>query len=83
MTLPAEPGTAADGLPAPRQAGAAGDVGYLCQDRWHHAGPPPVTHPDFGSYATLKCGIEYERQRIAWLRWMVEQFTSHLAADGR
>jgi hypothetical protein len=55
----------------------------LCQDRRHHAGPPPVTHPDFGSYATLKCGIEYERQRIAWLRWMVEQFTSHLAADGR
>jgi hypothetical protein len=31
-----------------------------------HAGPPPVTHPDFGSYATLKCGIEHERQRIAW-----------------
>jgi hypothetical protein len=42
-----------------------------------------VTHSDFGSYATLKCGIEYGRQCIAWLRWMVEQFTSHLAADGR
>jgi len=36
-----------------------------------------VTHPDFGSYATLKCGIEHERQRIAWLRWIVRQFTSH------
>ena len=47
----------------------------------HHAGPPPVTHPDFGSYATLKCGIEYERQRIAWLRWMVREFTSHQAAE--
>jgi len=47
----------------------------------HHAGPPPVTHPDFGSYATLKCGIEYERQRIAWLRWMVRQFTSYQAAE--
>jgi virulence activator alpha len=46
----------------------------------HRAGPPPVTHPDFGSYATLKCGIEYERQRIAWLRWMVRQFNSNQAA---
>jgi DNA-binding PadR family transcriptional regulator len=36
----------------------------------HNGGPPPVTHPDFGSYATLKCGIDYERQRIAWLQWM-------------
>ena len=46
----------------------------------HGAGPPPVTHPDFGSYATLKCGTEYQRQRIAWLRWMAGQFTSHQAA---
>lgn len=36
----------------------------------HNGGPPPVTHPDFGSYATLKYGIDYERQRIAWLQWM-------------
>jgi len=35
-----------------------------------------VTHPDFGSHATQRCGIECERQRIAWLRWMVKQFTS-------
>jgi len=48
----------------------------------HHDGPPPVTHPDFGNYATLKCGIEFERQRIAWLRWMVGQFTSR-PAQGR
>jgi DNA-binding PadR family transcriptional regulator len=36
----------------------------------HNDGPPPVTHPDFGSYATLKFGIDYERQRIAWLQWI-------------
>jgi DNA-binding PadR family transcriptional regulator len=48
----------------------------------HQGGPPPVTHPDFGSYATLKCGIEYELQRIAWLRWMVEQFVGHQAMEG-
>jgi len=36
----------------------------------HNGGPPPVTHPDFGSYATLKYGIGYERQRIAWLQWI-------------
>jgi hypothetical protein len=40
-----------------------------------------VTHPGFGSYTTLKCGIGYERQRIAWLRWMAGQFTSHQAAE--
>jgi hypothetical protein len=39
----------------------------------HDGGPPPVTHPDFGSYATLKCGIDHERQRIAWLRWISQQ----------
>ena len=44
------------------------------------AGPRPVTHPDFGSYATLKCGIEYERQRIAWLRWVIGEFTSQQPA---
>ena len=39
----------------------------------HQGGPPPATHPDFGSYATLRCGIDYERQRIAWLQWMDQQ----------
>ena len=49
----------------------------------HNGGPPPVTHPDFGSYATLKCGIDYERQRIAWLRWISRQFAAHQAGDSR
>lgn len=42
----------------------------------HAGGAPPVTHPDFGNYAALKCGIEYERHRIAWLRWVSEQLAA-------
>lgn len=45
----------------------------------HDGGPPPVTHPDFGNYATLRCGIDYERQRIAWLAWMSRQLAAHQA----
>jgi len=41
----------------------------------HGDGPPPVTHPDFGNYATLRCGITYERHRIAWLEWMTLQLS--------
>jgi hypothetical protein len=40
--------------------------------RRHGGGPPPATDPDFGSYATLRFGIDYERNRIAWLEWMAE-----------
>jgi len=39
----------------------------------HDGQAPPVSHPDFGNYATLKCGIDYEMQRIAWLEWVSEQ----------
>ena len=46
----------------------------------HHGGPPPVTHPDFGNYATLRCGIDHERQRIAWLGWMSQQLAERHAA---
>lgn len=41
-----------------------------------HDGPPPATHPEFGSYATLKCGIDHERQRIAWLQWLDQQLAT-------
>jgi DNA-binding PadR family transcriptional regulator len=37
----------------------------------HGGGAPPFDHPDFGSYATLKYGIDHERQRIGWCRWML------------
>jgi Virulence activator alpha C-term len=46
-----------------------------------HNGPPPVTHPEFGSYATLKCGIDHERQRIAWLQWLGQQLATPQATD--
>src|SRR5262249_38316625 len=39
----------------------------------HNGGPPPPRHPDFGNYATLRFGIDYQRQRIAWLRWISRQ----------
>ncbi len=39
-------------------------------------GPPPVTQPEFGNYATLRFGLAYERERIAWLEWMSQQLGS-------
>ena len=46
----------------------------------HDGGAPPVTHPDFGNYATLRCGIDYERQRIGWLEWIGQQFAALMEA---
>ncbi|WP_248965858.1 PadR family transcriptional regulator [Sphaerisporangium perillae] len=34
---------------------------------------PATGEPAFGSYATLWCGLSYERHRAAWCRWMIEQ----------
>ena len=39
----------------------------------HNGGPPPPRHREFGNYATLRFGIDYQRQRIAWLRWISRQ----------
>jgi hypothetical protein len=39
-------------------------------------GTPPVTEPEFGSYATLRCGLSYERHRIGWCEWTIEQLNS-------
>jgi virulence activator alpha len=36
-------------------------------------GPAPVDSPDFGSVATLRCGIGYERHRLQWCEWLAEQ----------
>ncbi|MFI6324218.1 PadR family transcriptional regulator [Nonomuraea sp. NPDC050556] len=41
-------------------------------------GPPPVGHPAFASYATLMCGLSYERHRAGWCRWMVDQLSASL-----
>jgi DNA-binding PadR family transcriptional regulator len=36
-------------------------------------GTPPPSSREFGSYATLRCGISYERHRIGWCQWMIQQ----------
>ncbi len=38
---------------------------------------PPVRadHPDFGSVATLRYGIGYERHRIEWCEWLAAALT--------
>jgi hypothetical protein len=52
------------------------EADWAAVERRHDGGPPPATHPDFGSYATLRCGIDYERQRIAWLQWMDQRLAA-------
>jgi PadR family transcriptional regulator AphA len=37
-----------------------------------------VDTPQFGDYATLRRGIDYERGYVAWCRWMVEQLERHM-----
>ncbi|MGW0485575.1 MULTISPECIES: PadR family transcriptional regulator [Nonomuraea] len=41
-------------------------------------GPPPVGDPRFGNYATLRCGLGYERHRADWCRWMLAQLSASL-----
>lgn len=41
-------------------------------------GQPPFGHPSFGPYATLMCGLSYERHRAAWCRWMIDQLSESL-----
>ncbi|MEV4473630.1 helix-turn-helix transcriptional regulator [Nonomuraea sp. NPDC049504] len=36
-------------------------------------GPPALGDPRFGNYATLLCGLGYERHRIEWCRWMLSR----------
>ncbi|NRQ34062.1 PadR family transcriptional regulator [Nonomuraea sp. NN258] len=35
--------------------------------------PPAFGDPGFGNYATLRCGLSYERHRADWCRWMIAQ----------
>jgi Virulence activator alpha C-term len=39
-------------------------------------GTTPVTEREFGLYAPLRCGLSYERHRIGWCEWMIEQLNS-------
>jgi Virulence activator alpha C-term len=52
------------------------------QSRRPGGGPPPVTQPEFGNYATLRFGLAYERERIAWLEWMSQQLAAADPAGG-
>jgi DNA-binding PadR family transcriptional regulator len=36
-----------------------------------HGGPPPLGHPDFGSWATLRRGLSFEKHELAWSRWLL------------
>jgi DNA-binding PadR family transcriptional regulator len=40
--------------------------------------PPPFGDPSFGNYATLRCGLSYERHRAEWCRWMLGQLSESL-----
>ena len=44
------------------------------------AAEEPVTSPRFAAYATLRRGIGYEREYVAWCRWLAERFEA--AAGG-
>jgi DNA-binding PadR family transcriptional regulator len=39
---------------------------------------PAVGDPTFGNYATLRCGIGYERHRAEWCKWMIAQLSKSL-----
>jgi DNA-binding PadR family transcriptional regulator len=41
--------------------------------RAHPGGGPAADHPDFGSIATLRYGIGYERNRLDWCEWLAAQ----------
>lgn len=41
-------------------------------------GPPGFGDPQFGNYATLRCGLSYERHRADWCRWMLSQLSDSL-----
>ncbi|MGV9384795.1 PadR family transcriptional regulator [Nonomuraea sp. NPDC003707] len=41
-------------------------------------GPPAFGDPRFGNYATLRCGLSYERHRADWCRWMLDQLSESL-----
>jgi len=40
--------------------------------RAHEGGVPPRTHPDFGSYVTLRLGIDQERESATWCTWVLD-----------
>ncbi len=43
-----------------------------------NGGVPHPYEPLFGNYATVRIGIAYEREYVAWCHWMTEQFEQAL-----
>lgn len=43
-----------------------------------HPDPIKVHEPIFGDYATLQIGLRYEREYVAWCRWLAEQLEASL-----
>jgi len=41
-------------------------------------GKPHHNEPRFGDYATVRMGVAYEREYVAWCRWMIEQLQQDL-----
>lgn len=35
--------------------------------------PTDPASPEFAAYATLRCGLSYERHRIAWCEWLLSR----------
>ncbi|YCK33985.1 PadR family transcriptional regulator [Actinomadura sp. ATCC 39365] len=44
-------------------------------------GRPAFGDPGFGGYATLRCGLSYERHRAEWCRWMLTQLADGGSAE--
>ncbi|GIH72758.1 PadR family transcriptional regulator [Sphaerimonospora thailandensis] len=40
--------------------------------------PPLFGTPKFGNMAALRCGLGYERHRVEWCRWMLDQLSRSL-----
>jgi hypothetical protein len=44
-------------------------------------GSPRPDEPRFGDYATVRMGVAYEREYVAWCRWMIEQLQQALESQ--
>jgi DNA-binding PadR family transcriptional regulator len=45
-------------------------------DQEHPGAGPSPEHPDFGSAATLRFGIGYQRLRLEWCEWLASQLAA-------
>lgn len=52
----------------------------LAEQQQAHPAPIRVHEPLFGDYATLQIGLRYEREYVAWCRWLAEQLEASLKA---